>query len=137
MRQLIQHLSKDHGKTILISSHLLYEIEQIATRMLIIHKGTKMAEGLVTDLLRPEETLVEVHIRPNETIAGTLKATEWQQYIQSADSTQLVLKMSPELMPVLNRWLVEQGVQVTELKSRHSLEAYFLSLTNDIAHVKA
>jgi ABC-type multidrug transport system, ATPase component len=137
MRQLIQHLSKDHGKTILISSHLLYEIEQIATRMLIIHKGTKMAEGLVTDLLRPEETLVEVHIRPNETIAGVLQATEWQQYIKSADSTQLVLKMSPELMPVLNQWLVGQGVQVTELKSRHSLEAYFLSLTNDIAHVKA
>ncbi len=41
MRKLIQHLSYDLGKTILISSHLLYEIEQIANKMLIIHKGKK------------------------------------------------------------------------------------------------
>lgn len=135
MRQLIQHLSKDHGKTILISSHLLYEIEQIATRMLIIHKGSKMAEGLVTELLRPEETLVEVHVLPNDKVEAALRSTQWQQYVQAAGRTQLVLKMSPENIPALNQWLVAQGVQVTELKSRHSLEAYFLSLTNEVAHV--
>ena len=45
IRQLILSLSKDHGKTILVSSHLLHEIEQVATDIIIIHKGKKMIEA--------------------------------------------------------------------------------------------
>ena len=46
IRQLINHLSKDHGKTVFISSHLLSEMEQVADSLLIIHKGKKIAEGI-------------------------------------------------------------------------------------------
>ena len=45
IRHLINHLSKDHGKTVFISSHLLSEMEQVADSLLIIHKGKKIAEG--------------------------------------------------------------------------------------------
>ena len=131
MRQLILHLSKDHGKTILISSHLLYEIEQIATRMLIIHKGKKMAEGLVQDLLKPEETLIETRMLPDTSIVQQLQSSPWVQYLQEATADNIVLKMSPMQIPAYNQWLVNAGAQVTELSSRHSLEAYFLSLTSD------
>lgn len=132
MRQLIIHLSKDHGKTILISSHLLYEIEQIATRMLIIHKGKKMAEGSVQDLLKPEETLIETTLLPDDSIMQKLRQSVWAQYLQEAGAERIVLKMSPEGIPAYNQWLVSAGAQVTKLSSRHSLEAYFLSLTNDV-----
>ena len=132
MRQLITNLSKDHGKTILISSHLLYEIEQIATRMLIIHKGKKMAEGTVEDLLKPEETLIETRLLPDAGIAQKLQQSVWAQYLQEASAERIVLKMSPTAIPAYNQWLVSAGAQVTKLSSRHSLEAYFLSLTNDV-----
>ena len=45
VRNLINHLSKDLGKTVFISSHLLSEMEQVADSLLIIHKGKKIAEG--------------------------------------------------------------------------------------------
>ena len=60
MRNLILHLSREMGKTVLISSHLLSEIELIANRMIIIHKGKKMVEGVVTTLLDPAHTLIEI-----------------------------------------------------------------------------
>src|SRR5258706_8891802 len=51
IRNLILHLSRHLHKTIIVSSHLLYEIEQISTRMLIIDEGKKMVEGNVASLM--------------------------------------------------------------------------------------
>ncbi len=53
VRNLILHLSRDLGKTIFVSSHLLNEIEQVADSMLIIDKGKKWPKGKVTSLLIP------------------------------------------------------------------------------------
>ena len=47
MRNLILHLSRHLHKTVIVSSHLLNEIEQISTRMLIIDEGKKIVEGTV------------------------------------------------------------------------------------------
>lgn len=131
MRELILSLSRDHGKTVLISSHLLYEIEQVATNMLILHKGRKIAEGPVSELLNPNETLVDVAMERIENINELLSTSEWRGHLESLSSHALTLKMNRNKIPMLNKWLVEQGVNVTEIKSKHSLEAYFLSLTND------
>lgn len=131
MRELIRTLGKEMGKTIIISSHLLYEIEQVATDMLIIHKGKKVAEGKVSELLNPNNTLFEVNILPDDSIAEKLATKEWGEYIEiGSNSSRLLLRMHPRKMPALNKYLVEQKVHVLEIKSRHSLEAYFLSLTN-------
>jgi ABC-2 type transport system ATP-binding protein len=131
MRALIVSLSKEHGKTILISSHLLYEIEQIATNMLILHKGKKVVEGPVNKLLNPDDNLVEVRINPDKTIVGRLATARWQNYVHSVEDSVLTFKMNPANIPELNRWLVGEQVDVTEIRSKHSLEDYFLSLTND------
>jgi len=60
VRNLILHLSNDLKKTLMISSHLLSEMELIADSMLIIDKGKKIVEGKVNDLFDPAETLVEL-----------------------------------------------------------------------------
>ncbi len=54
IRRLIVELSREHGKTVLVSSHLLNEIELTATRLIIIDKGRKMAEGALKDMLDPQ-----------------------------------------------------------------------------------
>ena len=46
----------------IVSSHLLHEIEQISTRMLIIDEGKKMVEGTVASLMDPSKTLVEAEV---------------------------------------------------------------------------
>ena len=66
MRQLIISLREQHNKTVIISSHLLNEIEQVATRMLIIHKGKKIIEGKVSDLINPENSVVELDTVNNQ-----------------------------------------------------------------------
>lgn len=130
MRVLIQRLSKDFGKTILISSHLLYEIEQIATRMIIINRGKKIIEGDVTTLLSPDDTNVDVRIGAVD-IAASLRASQWAPALTNAVDGKLQFRMNPSHIPALNKWLVAQGADVYEINASHSLEAYFLSLTNE------
>ncbi|HLO70642.1 MAG TPA: ABC transporter ATP-binding protein [Flavipsychrobacter sp.] len=130
MRVLIQRLSKDFGKTILISSHLLYEIEQIATRMIIINRGKKIIEGDVATLLSPDDTNVDVRIGAVD-ITTSLKVSQWASALTNAVDGKLQFRMNPSNIPALNKWLVAQGADVYEINASHSLEAYFLSLTNE------
>ena len=130
MRSLIISLSKEHGKTIMISSHLLYEIEQVATNMLILHKGKKVAGGPVNKLLNPDDTLTEIAIVPDGAIAARLASSAWHLYTEQVSSDLLVFRMNPALTPSLNKWLVEAGVQVQSISSKHSFETYFLNITN-------
>jgi ABC-2 type transport system ATP-binding protein len=131
IRELIRSLSKDHGKTVMVSSHLLYEIEQVATRMLILHKGNKIAEGLVGDLLNPDEMQVDVRIVPREGVAALIAASGWAGQMVVAENTLLTFRLNKEKIPALAAWLVGQGIGIMEIRSKHSLEDYFLSLTND------
>jgi ABC-type multidrug transport system ATPase subunit len=131
IRALIVSLSRDHGKTILVSSHLLHEVEQMATSMLIIHKGKKVSDGRLSDLMNPNETLIEVNIKPNNNIANILSGSVWGQLTVSQNEEQIVLKMNPKIVPELNRWLVDNRIDVLSISSRHSFEAYFLNITND------
>ena len=133
MRALIISLSKDHGKTIMISSHLLYEIEQVATNMLIINKGRKVSEGPVKQLLNPDDTLTEIQIQSNSNVAQQLSGSRWQPYAESITTTLLTFRMNPSLTPELNKWLVENGVAVQSISSKHSFETYFLNITHDTA----
>lgn len=131
VRQLIVTLSKEHGKTILLSSHLLNEVEQMANRMLIINQGRKVVEGEVDDLLNPNDTLIEVSMLPDDHIEDKLKTSGMAEYIQSVSASHIQLKMHPRKVPTLNKMLVSNNVHVLEIRSKHSLEAYFLSLTNN------
>lgn len=136
MRNLILSLSREMGKTILVSSHLLGEIELIATRMLIIHKGKKMVEGNVTELLDPSRTLVRVETADNEKAREKLRHSKWGIYLQPGIGTVL-LKMDKDEVPGLVAGLVGMGIQVLSVNPAHSLEDYFLSLTTQPGHVEA
>ncbi len=82
MRNLIVRLSKEMGKTVVISSHLLSEVEQIANRMIIIHKGEKIVEGSVDELLDPAHTVVEIDTTDNTATQQLLLSTKWTEYLQ-------------------------------------------------------
>ncbi len=131
MRSLIRSLSKDHGKTVLVSSHLLYEIEQVASSMLIIHKGKKVSDGKVSELLHPDDTLTEIQFEFNADIRTAIMGSEWAGRIVNVDEEQMTVKMNPAGIPALNNWLVAHGAGITGISSKHSFEQYFLSITDD------
>lgn len=134
IRNLILHLSREEGKTIFISSHLLSEIEMIADSMLIIDRGRKVAEGKAADLLNPSDTLVEVETTDYLLARQKISQSEWTDKLQ-ANEDKILLRMHRNAVPELNKFLVEQGIDVTALKPKHSLEDYFLSLTTANQHV--
>ncbi|MDQ3277382.1 MAG: ABC transporter ATP-binding protein [Bacteroidota bacterium] len=134
VRNLVLQLSREEGKTVFVSSHLLSEIEMIADSMLIIDRGKRVAEGKVTELLHPSETLVQLHTDNNMATKLLLEQSGWQTFLQPVNEG-LLLKMHRQKVPELNAFLVEQGVAVFSLHARHSLEDYFLSLTTPNQHV--
>lgn len=133
MRNLILHLSHEMGKTILVSSHLLSEIELVANRMLIIHKGRKIVEGKVSELLDPSKSLVQIKTSNDTGAREKLLQTNWAAYVQD-NNKRLQLKMNKNDVPQLIADLVDMQVQVFSIDPMHSLEDYFLSLTTRETH---
>ena len=133
MRNLILMLSKDLGKTILISSHLLSEIEVIANRMIIIHKGQKKIEGNVTELLDPAHTMIDIASVDNLTARKKISTSKWAPYLQQDKSLQLMMNRTE--VPSLIKDLVAMDIELLSVNSSHSLENYFLSLTTNPGYV--
>jgi ABC-type multidrug transport system ATPase subunit len=135
MRNLILRLSKEMGKTVIVSSHLLSEIELIANRMIIINKGKKIVEGNVAELLDPANTLVEINTTNNEEALAKLQNSQWDYSIENSKKG-LRLQMNRKDVPLLVSTLSSMQVNILSVEPRHSLEDYFLSLTNNDTHVE-
>jgi ABC-type multidrug transport system ATPase subunit len=135
VRNLILHLSREEGKTIFVSSHLLHEIELVADSMLIIDKGKKIIEGKVEDLLHPADTLVVIQTQDDAKTRHLLQQSSWQQWLKPGE--EIVLSIHRNEIPALARYLIQEGVQLISIQTKHSLENYFLSLTSANQHVAA
>lgn len=131
MRTMIIHLSKNLGKTLFVSSHQLSEMEMVADNMLIIHKGRKIVEGKVAELLHPEEPFVELVTENMDAAIRFIRTSEWQMCLQESGDNRLKLKLAKNKIPELNRQLVQKGIPVISLRPLHSLEEYFLSQTKE------
>jgi ABC-type multidrug transport system ATPase subunit len=131
IRQLILHLSHDSGKTVFVSSHLLSEIELVADSILIISRGRKLAEGTKEELLNPVKTQVELITDDKKRSLDIVKQTTWGTYLVNNTNGAILLEMDKASIPELNRTLVEKGINVISLRPKHSLEDFFLSLTQD------
>ncbi|MBC7828445.1 MAG: ABC transporter ATP-binding protein [Chitinophagaceae bacterium] len=135
IRNLILQLSKEQGKTIFVSSHLLSEIEMIADKMLILDQGKKIVEGAVGELLDPTKTLVELEVNNPDDIYEKIKSGSWNVYLKERQKQTIIFQLAKEKIPQLNAYLISIGAEVMALQPRHSLENYFLSLTTSNQHV--
>ncbi len=135
MRNLILHLSREMKKTLLVSSHLLSEMEQVATRLLIIDKGKKLVEGTTAELFDPSQTLLELETLNNAEAFTLITNSEWQKTLQQQRNNKLLLKIHRNKIPDFHVWLVQQNIRIIGLQSRHSLEDYFLQITSGEQHV--
>jgi ABC-type multidrug transport system ATPase subunit len=137
IRNLILHLSKERKKTVLVSSHLLSEIQLIANRLLIIDKGKKLIEGNATELFDPAETLIELETLDNSKALAQLQQSEWASMLQQRGDKGIVLKMHRDQVPHFHQSLVQMNIPVLSVQPRLSLEDYFLRVTTGNQHVEA
>jgi hypothetical protein len=103
--------------------------------MIIIHKGKKIVEGNVADLLDPAHTLVTIEARNNEDVKRKLVQSAWAPFIHPGESPALM--MDKEAVPQLISDLVAMNIQLLSVNSSHSLENYFLSLTTQPGHAES
>ncbi|HMU45493.1 MAG TPA: ABC transporter ATP-binding protein [Chitinophagaceae bacterium] len=137
IRKLILHFSKDLKKTLLISSHILSEVEMIADSMLIIDKGRKLVEGKVNELFDPSETVVELKTLNDELAYSKLQASHLSKFILERRNDCILLKLHRDQVPSILNETIQLNLNVTSFYSKHSLEEYFLSLTNSRQNVEA
>ncbi len=135
MRNLILHLSRHMNKTVMVSSHLLSEIEQVATRMLIINKGKKIVEGRVEELVDPAKTLVSLETTDTALALQFINNSKWKVFLNKPATEKILLQMNKESIPELNRDLVYAGIGILSLQPINSLENYFLDITAGKQHV--
>ncbi|MEO7310018.1 MAG: ABC transporter ATP-binding protein [Chitinophagaceae bacterium] len=128
MRNIIISLSREHGKTVIVSSHLLNEIEQVASRILIIDKGKKIIEGSASEMFDPAKTLVSLQAAGGD-VLSKLEGTMFGNCYQKSIGDEMIFEMHRKDIPAFNAMLVEKGVPVLSISPRHSLEDYFLRLT--------
>ena len=129
MREMIIRLSREHGKTLLVSSHLLSEMEMMATSLLIVNAGKKVVEGKMKDLLNPATTRVELIVEEYDAAIAFLRHSGWASQLSTCTGQTIGFQLQKDQVPVLNRELVEQGIRVHSLRPVHSLEEYFLAQT--------
>ncbi len=129
IRNMIMQLSKEENKTILLSSHILSEIELISNRMVIINKGKTVAEGSVKELLSADNLLVTFNVGDTQLSKSVLSESVFAGKIKSITGLEIVLQINQTEIAVVNKLLVANGIDINEISFRRPLEERFLQLT--------
>lgn len=126
MRGFIRYLAESEGLTVLVSSHLLSEIQLMCDRVAIISRGEIIKVDSVENLLTLQERLIW-NVNPIEQGRNILK--QYTTVIESSDG-ELITPYIEDQTAIWNRKLVEQGVEVREMNRKlPALEDLFLELT--------
>jgi len=131
VRDLINHLSRNRKKTVFISSHILSEVEQVANRMIIINKGEKVVEGEVEKLLKSGDLHVKFEVNDSNKMKSLISNTLWQKHLIEMNGNKFIFLLKEKQVAELNRMLVENGIDVSAVIPRRSLEEYFLNITRE------
>lgn len=126
MRDLIVRINREMGITIILSSHILSEIEQIANRMIIISKGKKLREGGVKELMSAEEMNVEIRVND---LSRACQILQKRDFNLTQNETTLKVKCEENRIPEMAKILISDGLEIFEIKQLRTLEEYFIHLT--------
>lgn len=133
VRRIIIDLARTHRKTVLLSSHILPEVELTATRMVIINHGKAIVEGAVQDLLNSGRLKVTVET-PNVAAAlSVIGETAFADRIQSTGEHAVIVSLNRDEIHIFTRSLVERNIPIDGIVPVRSLEEYFISLTQEVA----
>ena len=129
IRDLIIYLSREKGKTVFLSSHILHEVELISTRMIIINKGTTQVEGTVEELLKTDKVKVTFEVDKIEDALRLINESSWQESFKTTSKSEMNFELTKNEISDLNKYLIEKGVAVSAIIPVHSLEDFFLKIT--------
>jgi ABC-2 type transport system ATP-binding protein len=128
MRDLMKRL-KEQGRTVLISSHVLHEIEQICDRIAILNRGRVVVQGRVETLLGGHDE-IEIRIAAPQEAEAVLRSVPWIDDVRLDGSNRLLVTAPVERAAEVNAALAEHKLYASGIRpSEQSLEQYFLDVT--------
>jgi len=132
LRTLLVKLNQERGKTILLSSHILSEIETIADSMIVLNKGKTVAQGRVQELLSNEDLHVEVEIENDiEQAVSLVQNSQWAKQYAGQEHKVLRFELAKAEIANLNQFLTQGNVRVQRIEFKRQLEEYFLKMTHN------
>ena len=127
MRQTILRLRQEFGLTILLSSHLLNEVEQLCTRIAVMNQGRKVFEGSLADATQTGN-LVRLVVNDFASAVGRLRDAG---LIRDGQGSAHVVLAAGVTTAQVAKFLVEQGFELHEIAAEEQpLEDFYLSLMN-------
>jgi ABC-2 type transport system ATP-binding protein len=132
MRELLRYLT-GQGKTVLVSSHILPEVQQLADIVGILDRGRLVRQGPMGELLA-SGAQVRVRVRPDE-VAGAMEVLQAlgaplePELVSGAPSGRIIVRVPVDQAAAVNRMLAERGIFASGIESTSDLESVFLALT--------
>ena len=131
LREFIFEL-KNEGKTVILSSHILNEIEQLADSMIIINKGKSVIQGTKEELLSEKHLHVKIEVENNIEIDNVLKDSDWKNYYFGKENNFLKFNIEKSEISQLVAFLTAKKLAILSVSYRKKLEELYMSLTQNI-----
>ena len=132
IRNLLIELNRQHGCTIVVSSHLLTEIEKVATHVGILGRGTLLFQGTVDELRRRRQEVLSVRVSTSDNAAAMRTISESGIDARLVDDEIVLPPLPGERIAALNRELMARSLDVYEIRTvRNDLETIFLNMVRE------
>ena len=132
IRELLTKLNQEKGTTILISSHLLAEIEKLVTHIGIINKGRLMFQGTLSELKTKQQQLLSVIVETSDNDKATQIMADNNLTFKLEDGKIILPALAKQTIAKINQQLVHHGLEVYEIKAiKNDLESIFMDFINN------
>lgn len=130
IRELLTKINQEQGITILISSHLLSEIEKLVTHVGIINKGQLLFQGTLDDLHHLQKEGSQLVIETNQAKAAKELLANFSEDILLQDNILTMPSCDKNTIAKMNEILVKNGIDVYQISvNKNNLENIFMDLT--------
>lgn len=132
VRELLKKLNREQRITILISSHLLSEIEKMVTHVGIVHKGSMLFQGTLEELKTRQLQSSSIELETSNAEAAVQIAKEFNIHPEIRHEKIVLPVVSKKIVARLNQQLVQQGIDVYAINIvKNDLETIFMDVINN------
>jgi len=128
IRQLLRTLA-ENGTSVLLSSHLLNEVQQVCDRIAVLNRGRVVAQGRVEDLLNAQKPSVRLTVGDVSAVVRALESLSGVENVQASGDTLLVMGVTSQA--VMNHLLQNQIIPTEISAQKNDLESLFMDVTSD------
>ena len=124
-------MKNEMKKTIIISSHILSEVELIVDSLIIIDKGINVIQGSAQELLHGSDVMVNIESTETEKLVEKIKNSPYKAHIESVLENRIIMKSTMKDVAQLHKDLILMDEPVQNFYTRKKLEDLFLKLTEN------